>query len=246
MKTTLAKRSALALVLTSAMAFSGTSAYATGIPVVDGAAIAQSVTNHIENIAQMAKQLTEAQKQLQQMKQQYQAITGNKGSADILKNGGISDDILSSFEDLMKGNTADIAQRVQDYFGKNINCPDGANKAFCTAEYEGIIKEAYAEKLNTELQNRLQKVQELSQRAQSANDAKSMQELQANIALEANAIAILKQQSDNFERLQEAQKEIAIKKAKENYFNDAYELYHQQKNSTKSTGENSEYSAIFQ
>lgn len=234
------------LAISLSISLAALNANASGIPVVDGAAITQAAQNQIQTIMQMAKQLTEAQKQLQQMKQQYQAITGNKGFADILKNGGISDDILSSFEDLMKGNTADIAQRVQDYFGKNINCPDGANKAFCTAEYEGIIKEAYAEKLNTELQNRLQKVQELSQRAQSANDAKSMQELQANIALEANAIAILKQQSDNFERLQEAQKEIAIKKAKENYFNDAYELYHQQKNSTKSTGENSEYSAIFQ
>lgn len=220
------------LTISIAIALAALHANASGIPVVDGASIAQSAQNQIQTITQMVKQLTEAQKQLQQMKQQYQAITGKKGFIDVLKNGGISDDMLSSFDDLMKGNTANIAQRVQDYFGKTIDCPKGADKALCTAEYEGIIKEAYAEKLNTELQNRLQKVQELSQRAQSANDAKSMQELQANIALEANAIAILKQQSDNFELLQKAQKKIISKKAQQTYASQEWEELKKNKDSS--------------
>ena len=44
---------------------------------------------------------------------------------------------------------------------------------------------------------------------------KSMAELQAQIALEGNSIAVLKQQSDNLEYIQKAKKDIIVKQEKE-------------------------------
>jgi|WetSurMetagenome_2_1015567.scaffolds.fasta_scaffold05262_7 type IV secretion system protein VirB5 len=59
--------------------FSASSAVASGIPVIDAANIAQSVVNHLKQIAEMAKQLTELQRHYDQMVKQYTSMTSGRG-----------------------------------------------------------------------------------------------------------------------------------------------------------------------
>lgn len=56
------------------------------IPVTDVAAITESTIQHGENIAKWLEAIQKYQAQIDQMKQQYEALTGSRGFGDILNN----------------------------------------------------------------------------------------------------------------------------------------------------------------
>lgn len=191
--------------------------YASGIPVVDGASIAQNLTNHIENIAKMAEQLSTAQSQLMQMKQQYEAIYGIKGFTDILQNGGINTDLVNDFKGVLNtSNTDDLLAKAKQYFSDLPDCSGVKDKNLCTnAALSGVSKLNFADTLQKQIDDKINKISSLSRRAQTAKDPKSMQELQANIALQQSSLAALKLQQSNFGQVQQAQQEIADKQQRE-------------------------------
>ena len=87
----------LVAVLTSAVLFTSTAANASGIPTVDGAAIAQGVQNMVMDMANQAEQMAEwvkqyenmltqienLQAQLEQQKAHYEAITKARGVGKV-------------------------------------------------------------------------------------------------------------------------------------------------------------------
>lgn len=208
---TLIKTTALTLTLAI------TQSFAAGIPTIDGAAIQQNMANNLKELAEMGKQLTEAKNQVEQLKANVNALTGNKGFSDILKMGGIDPAITGTFDDLLKGNTAGLTEKAKAYLDNlPSSCADAKNKSMCEqVNLGGIVQIDFIEKLNKQIENKLQTISALSERAKQAKDMKSMAELQAQISLEANSIATLQLQADNFEKLQDAQRKIVAQQAAE-------------------------------
>lgn len=208
---TLIKTTALTLTLAI------TQSFAAGIPTIDGAAIQQNMANHLKELAEMGKQLTEAKNQVEQLKANVNALTGNKGFSDILKMGGVDPAITGTFDDLLKGNTAGLTEKAKAYLDNlPSSCADAKDRSMCEqVNLGGIAQIDFVEKLNQQLERKLQTISELSERAKQAKDMKSMAELQAQISLEANSLSALQLQADNFEKLQEAQRQIVAKQQQE-------------------------------
>lgn len=204
------------ITLSLTLAISHTS-LAGGIPVIDGTSIATQTQQHLLELAEMGKQLVEAKNQLEQLKANVTALTGNKGFSDIMKMGGIDPAITGTFDDLLKGNTAGLTEKAKAYLDNlPSSCADAKNKSMCEqVNLGGIAQIDFVEKLNQQLERKLQTISDLSERAKQAKDMKSMAELQAQISLEANSIATLQLQADNFEKLQAAQRKIVAQQAAE-------------------------------
>jgi type IV secretion system protein VirB5 len=56
------------------------------VPVTDGAAIAQQIANQVETITKWKMQYDQMTSQINQMKQQYESLTGSRGLGNILNN----------------------------------------------------------------------------------------------------------------------------------------------------------------
>lgn len=208
---TLIKTTALTLTLAI------TQSFAAGIPTIDGAAIQQNMANNLKELAEMGKQLTEAKNQVEQLKANVNALTGNKGFSDILKMGGVDPAITGTFDDLLKGNTAGLTEKAKAYLDNlPSSCADAKNKSMCEqVNLGGIAQIDFIEKLNKQIENKLQTISDLSERAKQAKDMKSMAELQSQISLEANSLSALQLQADNFEKLQAAQRKIVAQQQQE-------------------------------
>lgn len=190
--------------------------YAGGIAVFDGAAVTQAAQNSLKELAEMAKQLAEAKAQVEQLKANVNALTGVKGFSDVLEMGGLDSDVTNSVKDILNGNTSGLTAKASEYFDDKPSCEGYKDKSMCQqAVLSGVSQLDYAEKLNAQLDKKLKTITELSERAKQAKDMKSMAELQAQISLEGNSIAVLKQQSDNFAYAQQAKKDIVAKQAQE-------------------------------
>lgn len=208
--------------------------FAAGIPTVDGSAIAQNMQNHLAHMAEVARQIAEAQAQLEQLKANVNALTGNKGFSDIMKLGGVDPEILSTFEDLLKGNTSGLTEKAKSYLSELPNtCTNARDKSMCEQVSLGAIAQMdYAEKLNQQLVNKLKTITELSERAKQAKDMKSMSELQTQIALEANSLSVLQIQADNFEKFQRAQAKIVAQQKREQEVEKRWEIIASEKHRT--------------
>lgn len=204
------------ITLSLTLAISHTS-LAGGIPVIDGTSIATQTQQHLLELAEMGKQLVEAKNQLEQLKANVTALTGNKGFSDIMKMGGVDPAITGTFDDLLKGNTAGLTEKAKAYLDNlPSSCTDAKNKSMCEqVNLGGIAQIDFIEKLNKQIENKLQTISTLSERAKQAQDMKSMAELQAQISLEANSIATLQLQANNFEKLQDAQRKIVAQQQQE-------------------------------
>ena len=161
---------------------SGTSALASGIPTVDAAAIAQ-----------MVQQLTQMQQMYSNMVQQYntavntlQNFTGTRGSL-------IPTSARSRLNGIMNG-TSSLSSLGRDIFnrlklGDACSNLDGEVKQNClkAREFEAEQQAVLEEAANTANQ-RLQNIESLMSRINTATDAKSIADLSARIQAEQVAL----------------------------------------------------------
>lgn len=224
----------LALVLCIVGGLTYPSVQAGGIPVIDSANIAQSAMNSLKELAEMAKQLQEAKNQLTELKKQVKAISGVKGFSDILDAGGIEHEITASLSDLLNGNLSSLTAKGGEH---GIKCEESqySGKNYCEDMLLTNISQLdYIEKLEQQFEKKAQKITELSERIKSAQDIKSMSELQANISLEANSLALLQQQTSMYMQLTETKARLAYQKARQDYAKKEWEDFLNPANSSKS------------
>lgn len=74
-----------------AVGIAASSAAFAQIPVTDGASIAKSVENQIETMAKWKMQYDQMVSQIDQMKQQYAAVTGARGMGELFNNPQLRD-----------------------------------------------------------------------------------------------------------------------------------------------------------
>lgn len=186
------KKIVLAIALSAGM-YSGTSALASGIPTVDAAAIAQ-----------MVQQLTQMQQMYSNMVQQYntavntlQNFTGTRGLGLVDYNLNLRSLIPTSARSRLNGimnGTSSLSSLGRDIFnrlklGDACSNLDGEVKQNClrAREFEAEQQAVLEEAANTANQ-RLQNIESLMSRINTATDAKSIADLSARIQAEQVAL----------------------------------------------------------
>lgn len=239
------------LILTALLTASFATATAGGIPVIDGVANARDTIHQAQEIVQMAKEVKQwadtikhYSNELKQLKDTHNALSGLK---KLVSYDSDVRDLVNSFEDLMSGNPDKILSRAEQYFdGLDKLCQDAKNKEMCqNASLSEIVQLDFSEKLNKKFEDELNNIDILQKKAASATDAKSIAEVQAAIALQQNKIQLLAIQTENFNRLQQAQREIAVKQDLEKISQAVWEDRKAYATSTQESNQSSGYSDLF-
>lgn len=178
--------------------------YASGIPVIDAANLA----NAIQQYTQMVEQLKQLEGQLSQAKQQYESLTGSRSLGGILSEDYTQSvprnwqetlaamDGSGSIGDLAKS-IADRASQLDDEHFNNVL--EDVSKALRAS----IDNDASAQALNAQVYDnscsRFQRLKGLMDQINSAQDMKAISDLQARLQAENGMLMneLIKLQSMN-------------------------------------------------
>jgi type IV secretion system protein VirB5 len=175
----------------------GTSANAQ-IPVTDGASIAQDIMSQVETMAKWKEQYDQMTQQIDQLKQQYQAITGTRGLGDILNNPSLSSYLPAEWQQVYnqvrQGGYAGLTGSARSIFDQakvfeRCGSLRGSEKIICESDSAKSSQDlAFANEAYDNATRRLDQINGLMRRINSTTDQKAIAELQARIASEQNAI----------------------------------------------------------
>ncbi|CAG7856621.1 hypothetical protein MCAMS1_01180 [biofilm metagenome] len=179
-----------------------TSAQATGIPVFDGAAVAKMATT----IGYLSQQLTELQNQVGQLKSTHQAMTGNRGYGNFLKQ-SVSQlnylptnwaQIISVLDDPESHDYNGMADGVRYYLEENKIISDAdLDEMGYNSDQKRIIEkmrsntagiQALAAKGLENASVRFNMLTQLANEIDNTTDPKAIAELQARIQNEQNML----------------------------------------------------------
>ena len=204
-----AARRFLITLLFTAILFTSSTSHA-GIPVFDGANLAQQiqqVVSWVQQYKQMVDQLTQLQQQYQQMQQQYQSLTGVRNLGNIYNNQQLQDvvpqNLSNVYNSINTGGYNSLTSDAKNLRSANMiyNCEDrtGQSKLACEAILNLPSQSlAYDQNALSLTQQRVAQIQSLQNSINSTQDPKAIAELQARIQAEnvqvsndANRIAIM-------------------------------------------------------
>jgi type IV secretion system protein VirB5 len=208
-----------------------TPSYATGIPVIDVASIAQA----IQQLAQLHQQFTELQAQTGLSEEQLRSLTGARGLADLVNDPSSRYYIPSEYQDLLKltagiegGDYNALQNRVGDLLAaaEILNLEETGFKAgskeaktFVSDQNQIAINGALAEAAYDEANLRTANLQTLLDRINTAEDPKEIADLQARISAEQLMLsneqiklsALSETQETYWERQQQRSKEEKLR-----------------------------------
>jgi type IV secretion system protein VirB5 len=168
------------------------------IPVTDAAAISNQRLTHAESILKAVEQIAQLKAQLDQAKQLYDNLNGLRNAGALMKDDLLRQDLppgySKTYSDVISaknsnnssisGSLSDIAkqyQREQDY------C-NNYNKAYadeCRATWRAhAAKQKVGEQGYEQAAKNIQNLERFVDKIQTSPDAKSVQDLQARIAVE--------------------------------------------------------------
>ena len=187
------KTFSVSLVLAAGIAVSST-AFAQ-IPVTDGASIAQQVAAQVETIAKWKMQYDQMTSQINQMKQQYESLTGSRNLGQILNNSALRDylpnDWQGVYDAVKSGGYSGLSGRAQSIFEGNkvydlcANLADSQQRTHCEAQaVKGAQDKAFALDAYDKAKSRLTQIDQLMAKINDTPDPKAIAELQGRIAAE--------------------------------------------------------------
>lgn len=195
-----------------------------GILVLDTANLAQAM----EQVAAWKKQYSQMFEQQQQLRQQYAAITGNRGMGNIASNpllqAVVPADILKTYSDIQNHGAKGLsgqARTLRDLI-KIYDCEErrGPDKINCQRLLNNNAQlQALTQSALSLVNQRTAQIQALQDQINSTGDAKAIAELQARlqaettqVANDANRLMLMRTMSDAAERAAEqAIREKAMK-----------------------------------
>lgn len=165
------------------------------IPVTDGAAIKTSVQQQVETMAKWKLQYDQMVNQIDQMKQEYQSITGVRGLGDVLNNPALRDylpdDWQGVYDSVKSGGYAGLSGRAGQVYNDNkiydtcVNHTNEQSRISCEAQaVKGAQDKAFALDAYDKAKERLGQIDALMQEINRTQDPKSIAELQGRIAAE--------------------------------------------------------------
>lgn len=165
------------------------------IPVTDGASIAKSVENQIETMAKWKMQYDQMVSQIDQMKQQYAAVTGARGMGELFNNPQLRDylpqDWQGVYDSVKSGGYAGLSGRAESIYDNNkvydacAGFVSNEQRTNCEAQaVKGAQDKAFALDAYDAAKNRLSQIDQLMQQINQTQDPKAIAELQGRIAAE--------------------------------------------------------------
>lgn len=189
--------SVAAVVAVAGLGFSSP-ANATGVPVVDALLNTQTQTNQAANIAKYIEQIAQLKSQLDQMKQQYESITGTRNLGEILNNPAFQNYLPQEWQDVYskvqnggyKGLTGSAALiRTGNQLFDTCAKKTGADKTLCERSASKAAQDkAFAVEAFDKAKDRWDQIAGLMRQINSTTDPKAIAELQARINAEGAAI----------------------------------------------------------
>lgn len=168
-------------------------AVAGGIPVFDGAAVAQAIQQGI----QMGQQIQNQIKQLQELKSQVKALTGSRNLGEFAKNAALDqvpDEWKAVYGDIKNLDTKTIT-------GKDRYKQSNAVDALVNS-YKQAAKAVY------DTEKRINTIKQLGQQINKTQDAKAAADLQNRISIEQSKIATNQVMLDMAMKMAEQQEKI--------------------------------------
>lgn len=178
-----------------AVGIAASSAAFAQIPVTDGASISKSVENQIETMAKWKMQYDQMVSQIDQMKQQYAAVTGARGMGELFNNPQLRDylpqDWQGVYDSVKSGGYAGLSGRAASIYDNNkvYDACTGFVSTEQRTNYEaqavkGAQDKAFALDAYDAAKNRLSQIDQLMQQINQTQDPKAIAELQGRIAAE--------------------------------------------------------------
>ena len=178
-----------------AVGIAASSAAFAQIPVTDGASIAKSVENQIETMAKWKMQYDQMVSQIDQMKQQYAAVTGARGMGELFNNPQLRDYLPQDWQDVYdsvkSGGYAGLSGRAESIYDNNkvydacAGFVSNEQRTNCEAQaVKGAQDKAFALDAYDAAKNRLSQIDQLMRQINQTQDPKAIAELQGRIAAE--------------------------------------------------------------
>ncbi|MBO9352846.1 P-type DNA transfer protein VirB5 [Bordetella petrii] len=174
---------ALALLLNAAMP-----AQASGIPVVDGASIADRAIKHAATMGKFIEQIEVLRNQLESQRRQLESLTGTRNLGDILNNPSIRallpDDARSILRGADGGDLQEILKRleVEERLTGNYET-DRRNLDTRAAQFK-LRSQALMEQTQEAMTARMEQVSQLQAQINQTQDPKAIADLQARLLVE--------------------------------------------------------------
>ncbi|NEK70002.1 MAG: P-type DNA transfer protein VirB5 [Xanthomonas perforans] len=158
------------------------------IPVTDVAMNTQTQMNQTANFAKYVEQVAQLKNQLEQAKQQYEALTGSRGLGDLFNNPALRQylpqDWTGLYDAVQRGDVTGISGKVQDIIDKNKSGSIADMYADVSARQErlGAVNKATGLAGFDAAMKRADQIQSLIGQINGTSDPKAIAELQARIA----------------------------------------------------------------
>lgn len=165
------------------------------IPVTDVASITTQVTNQIETIAKWKMQYDQMVSQIDQMKQQYDSLTGSRGLGQIMNNAALRDYLPSDwqgvYDSVKTGGYSGLSGRAASIYDSNkvydacAALTVAQQRTSCEAQaVKGAQDKAFALDAYDKAKARLSQIDQLMAKINDTPDPKAIAELQGRIAAE--------------------------------------------------------------
>lgn len=171
---------------------------ASGVPVIDVAKILNDTQNQAVNVAKYIEMINQYKTQIDQMKQQYNSLTGSRGLGMILNTpelrSYLPDEWQQVYNSINSGGYQGLSgagMAILDANGLRNACDQqsNANKGFCERQIAKAAQDkAYALQAFDGAQARWDQIQSLMGQINATIDPKAIAELQARINAEQAAI----------------------------------------------------------
>lgn len=176
-------------------ALTGTSQAQAGIPVIDGANLAQAMQQVMawaEQYKQMAEQIDQYAKQIEQARKTYDSISGIRNMGDLantLTDQGLRQYLPQEYQALLSngvGQWREIrdANRRFDLAMSNLSRSNSASQAFHQMANMAAINRAASEQAYNRASQRFTVIQQLMNKVNQAPDQKDILDLQGRIQAE--------------------------------------------------------------
>lgn len=201
------------------------------IPVTDAAALSQATAAHAEDIAKAVEQIGQLKTQVEQLRQQYAALTGGRGLGAILNDPRLREylpeDWKQVYDAIHSGGYEGLTGAAREIYEANRvydTCAGLVVEARQTCEAQAVKPaqdKAFALGAYHKAQARLSQIEALMQQINLTDDPKAIAELQGRIAAEQAVIQNEQTKLQMFALISQAEDRLQAQRRHELYMQEA-------------------------
>jgi type IV secretion system protein VirB5 len=198
-----------------------------GIPVIDGAHIAESIVEAVEVLAQWASQYGQMAEQIMQLEQQYDqsvttynSISGVRGMGSLVNTPARRSYMPDDYQNMLNngyGNSSGIRSAVRkfDVSSTSLDGNSDSAKAFKASAQQSSLNRATSEESYKQASDRIGSIQTLLDKVNDVSDEKDVLDLQARIQAEQVMVQNENVKLTALSQLQQSQRDLAYQQAAE-------------------------------